>query len=246
MPGEVSYRVKADGSAEPFDIFRDWGWKAAVRVVNLYPGEPEVLAGIGPAVVLFSPRKDEDGNYVRLSYKRAAGPAGAPLMHAFGWVQPVDIPGHQGLLAANETSVNWCPIEYLASDAETGGWGFTTGGVPIVAALAEDVTGDGVPEVFAARQDGFINVLSLSDGAELGLLNTGKPVLGLAMLRAAGEPCLAVGTKLGVHLFGADLSPLGRTPVSCVAFAGPGGEKEDSVYTVNAAGEVTILTLRQG
>jgi hypothetical protein len=243
MPGEVSYRVKADGSAEAFDIFRDWGWKAATRVANLYPGEPEVLAGIGPAVVLFSPRKDEDGNYVRLSYKRAAGPAGAPLMHAFGWVQPVAIPGHQGLLAANETSVNWCPIEYLASDAETGGWGFTTGGVPIVAALAEDVTGDGLPEVFAARQDGFINVLSLSDGAQLGLLNTGEQVLGMAMLRAAGERRLAVGTKFGVHVFGADLSPLARTQGSCVAFAGPGGEKKDSVYTVNAAGEVRIMTL---
>jgi hypothetical protein len=165
-------------------------------------------------------------------------------MHAFGWVQPVNVPGFQGLLAANETSVNWCPIEYLASTAETGGWGFTTGGVPIVAALAEDVTGDGVPEVFAARQDGFVNVLSLSDGAELGLLNTGEPILGMAMLRIAGERGLAVGTKFGVHLFRADLSPLARTHVPGVAFTGPAGEKKNSVYTVNAAGEVSITTLR--
>ena len=33
-----------------------------------------------------------------------------------------------------------------------------------VAALAEDIDGDGVPEVFLARIDGFVNVLRLADG----------------------------------------------------------------------------------
>jgi hypothetical protein len=244
MPGEISYRVKADGSAEAFDVFRDWGWKAATRMANLYPGEPEVLVGVGPAVVAFSPRRDEDGNYVRLAWKPAAGPAGAPLMHAFGWVEPIDVPGHRGVLAINETSINWCPIEYLASDAQTGGWGISTGGVPIVAALAEDVTGDGVPEVFVARQDGFINVLTLAEGSEIGLLNAGEPILGMAFLSANDGRQLAVGTQFGVHLFARDLSTMGCTPLPCVAFAGPGGEERDRVYTVDAAGDVTILVRR--
>ena len=36
-----------------------------------------------------------------------------------------------------------------------------------------DIDGDGVPEAFLARRDGFVNVFKLADGRLLGLLNAG-------------------------------------------------------------------------
>ena len=82
-----------------------------------------------------------------------------------------------------------------------------------VAALAEDIDGDGVPEVFLARIDGFVNVLRLADEAPPGLLNVGEPILGMAVLASKKDasaensavrsaPRLAVGTRFGVRLFG--------------------------------------------
>lgn len=103
-----------------------------------------------------------------------------------------------------------------------------------------------MPEVFLGRQDGFVNVFALADGRELGLLNTGEPILGMAMLSGRnGRPCLAVGTRFAVHLFGPDSRHLGRQPLESVAFAGPGGRARDRVYTVRADGEVTLLALKE-
>jgi len=111
--------------------------------------------------------------------------------------------------------------------------------------LAEDINGDGVPEVFLARLDGFVNVFNLTDGKTLGLLNTAEPILGMCMLRnKEGKPCLAVGTRFAVHLFGADLKPIGRQTMPTAAFAGPGGKERDRAYVVDPAGKVMILTVR--
>jgi hypothetical protein len=115
--------------------------------------------------------------------------------------------------------------------------------VPIVAALAEDVNADGVPEVLLGRLDGYVNVLRIADGAVLGLLNAHGPVLGMTMLNGpGGKPRLAVGTKFGVHLFGADLKPAGSQSIPAVAFAGPGGKARDRLYVVGGDGKVTVLT----
>jgi hypothetical protein len=242
LPSEISYRVTADGEAEPCWFYQDWGWRGATRLTNLWPGEPEVLATVGTYITLFSPQRDADGNYTRLANKQPAGRPSAFLMHGFGWAQQVDLPGYQGLLAANESGVNWCPIDYLTSDAETGGWGFDTGGVPIVAALAEDLNDDGLPEVCLAREDGFVNVLSLATGTPLALLNTGEPILGMAVLGdGPSSRRLAVGTRFAVHVYGADFARVSRTAAPAIGFAGPGGPQRDRVYVVHGDGTVEAL-----
>jgi hypothetical protein len=127
--------------------------------------------------------------------------------------------------------------------------------VPAVAGLLADLKGDppvGVPQVFMARLDGFVNVLKLADGSEEGVLNAGEPILGLALLKGKdGKPCLAVGTKFGVHLFGGDPSGAGLKEIGAhklstpaAGFAGPGGKDKNSVYVVDVAGNVTVLTIK--
>ena len=62
--------------------------------------------------------------------------------------------------------------------------------------LAADFNGDGTPEIFFARQDGFVNVFKLADGSDLGRLNIGEPIIGMAALTGKdGKPRLAVGTS---------------------------------------------------
>ncbi len=220
------------------------------RIHGLFPNDPEVIAGVNSDCILLSARKDADGKYVKLGSLPMAGRSSAACCRSFGWVQAVDAGPFKGVLAANEGGVNYFPIEAFAPGGKNKGWSFDTGGVPVKAVLAADFTGDGVPEVFLARQDGFVNVFKLADGSSLGLLNTGEPILGLAMLKdKSGKPCLAVGTKMGVHLFGGDplgaaLKLIGSQPMPAVAFAGPGGKHNDCVYVVDAAGNVTVLTLK--
>ena len=80
-----------------------------------------------------------------------------------------------------------------------------------------------------------------------GLLSTGEPILGIAALKGKdGKPCLAVGTKFSVQLFGSDLKLIGKHKygVPAAAFAGPGGKECDRVYVVGTDGKVTVLVLR--
>lgn len=82
-----------------------------------------------------------------------------------------------------------------------------------VAALAEDIDGNGVPEVFLA-QDRWVRQCPETGGrAPPGLLNVGEPILGMAVLASKKDasaensavrsaPRLAVGTRFGVRLFG--------------------------------------------
>jgi hypothetical protein len=241
----VWYRVDGDGKIQ---------WtsrrttKGSGRVPDLFPGETDVMGTVAEHLELWSSRVDQDGNYVRLASKQLAGSTNCgPLVRGFGWVQAVNTAQHKGVLAANGGSVNWFPLATLLSGNPAGGWGFDTCGVAVTAALAGDIDSDGVPEVFLARQDGFVNVFKLADGARLGLLNTGEPILGMAMLKGkGGKPCLAVGTKFGVHLFGADLKEIGshQLTVPAAGFAGPGGKDKDRVYVVDVAGNVTVLVLK--
>jgi len=164
------------------------------------------------------------------------------------WVQQVDLPGSQGFLAASQNGINYYPVATLQPNSKEQGWEFSSGGVPAVAALLADINSDGVPEVLLARLDGFVNVLKLADGSVAGLLNAGEPILGLAMLKGRdGKPCLAVGTKFGVHLFGGDLKQIGSHTFATPAagFAGPGGKDKDRLYVVDAAGNVTVLTIKE-
>lgn len=245
MWAEPMFRILPDGTVkvESGKIGHPQG---VGRIVNLVPNEPEVLATVNRyGVTLWSSRRDEKDSYIRVGAKPVAGPDSGES-HGLGWVQSVDVPGFKGLLTAIEGGLNWYPITAFQPNSKEEGWSFATGGVPAVAALAEDVTGDGVPEVFLGRQDGFVNVFSLSDGASLGLLNTGEPILGMAMLKdRRGKRCLAIGTKFGVHLFGPDLKLRGRYAIPSAAFAGPGGKNRDRVYVVDAAGRAHVVTISQ-
>ena len=130
-------------------------------------------------------------------------------------------------------------------NSATNGWGFSAGGVPVTAALAEDLNADGVPEVFLGREDGFVNVFALDGGKPIAMLNAAGPVLGLAMLQdRKGRACLAVGTQFGVHLVGPDFKRRGMRAMPAAAFAGPGGKDRDRAFVVDASGHVTVLILK--
>jgi hypothetical protein len=229
--------------------------RGGARIHGLLPGEPEILAAVNSSLSLWTSKRDANGQHIKLKDLPMTGAGGAACARSFGWVQAVSAGAIKGILAANEGGVNWFPLASLLTpvgaafkpDGKEKGWGFDTGGVPVVAALAEDIDGDGVPEVFLARKDGFVNVYKLADGSSAALLNTGEPILGMAMLKGSdGKPRLAVGTKFSVYLFGADLKMLGShaMAVPAAAFAGPGGKQKDSVYVVDQAGNVTVLTVR--
>ena len=238
---ERPYRVLADGSVKLIGAAMDQPLGCG-RLVNLYPNEPEALVMVGGrGVSLWSARRDKDGSYTSLGSKpQVSGPDGGAL----GWVQQVDAPNLKGFLAAYQGGINYYPIAAFQLNSNAQGWEFSSGGVPAVAALTQDIDGDGVPEVFMARLDGFVNVLKLADGSSLGTLSTGEPILSMAVLKGKdGKPRLAVGTKFAVHLFGPDLKPLGKQAISSIGFAGPGGKERDRVYVVDAAGKVTVLVM---
>ncbi len=245
------FRVLADGSMKV--IPKCMGFEqASARLVNMYPGEPEALATIDcMGTYVWSPRHDADGNYVRLGSVPLTGFDGSER-GGFGYVHPVDVPGFKGVVSAIPSGIGAYPIAAFMPGAKEKGWTFTTSGVPAVAALVEDTSGTGLPQVFLARKDGFVNILKLSDGSSLGLLNLGEPILGMAALKGRdGKPRLAVGTAFGVRLFAADpagtgLKEVGRNVLSvpAAAFAGPGGKDKDRVFVLDAAGKLTVFSLK--
>jgi hypothetical protein len=198
-----------------------------------------------------SSRLDAKGNYPSLGYKQLVGPDSGES-RGLGLVQGVDVPGFKGLVVAIEGQAAAFPIASFLPPPPGAkapeGWQYGTGGVPAVAALVEDINGDGVPEVLLARTDGFVNVLRLTDGSLSGLMSTGHPIVGMAVLKGqGGKHCLAIGTKFGVHLFAPDQNgyqKLGSTALPVAAFAGPGGPQRDRVYVVDPAGCVTVLVLK--
>ena len=113
--------------------------------------------------------------------------------------------------------------------------------------VAQDIDGDGVPEVLFARQDGFINVFRLGDGFNLSRINVGEPIIGMTVLTGRdGKPRIVVGTRFGVQVFGTDLKKIGgiSLPAQLAAFAGPGGRDKDRVYVVGSDGSVSVLVLK--
>jgi hypothetical protein len=247
---EGLFRVLPDGTAimESGKIQHPQG---VGRLVNLFPGEPEALGCVNRyALNVFSSRLDANGNYRSLGQKQLVGPDSGES-RGLGLVRGVDVPGFKGVVVAIEGQAAAFPIVSFvptpgAKAAE--GWQYGTGGVPAVAALVEDINGDGIPEVLLARIDGFINFLKLTDGSLIGLICTGQPVVGMAVLKGKdGKPRLAVGTRFGVHLFAHGengYQKLGITAMPVAAFAGPGGPQRDRVYVVDPAGYVTVLVLK--
>jgi len=239
------YRVLPDGSVKTTKLAA--GGPAVQLPPDFYPGETNVLATVGYfGLALWSSRCDTDGNYDQIVNQPLPSRWGEGYARNFGWVEPVQAGSLKGVLTANQGSLAWFPVTALLPNGSTNGcWDFKTGGVPVTAALAADMAGDGIPEVFLGRQDGFVNVFNLADGKEQALLNTGEPILDMAMLKdKTGRLCLAVGTKFGVHLFGPDLELIGHQALSAVAFAGPAGKNLDRAYVVDTAGNVTVLVLR--
>ncbi|NQU76979.1 MAG: VCBS repeat-containing protein, partial [Planctomycetes bacterium] len=216
-----TYVVKADGSS--YGLGKDYSGmgqdiSASTRLVGIYPGEPEVLASVGRSITLWSKRRSKNGLYIQLASTPTVGEFGSQMVHKFGWAQTLNLPAYKGLLAANEGGINWCPVESFLPGSKVQGWGFSTAGVPVVAAAAFDVDDDSVPEVFLARQDGFVNVLSLADGKMIAILNAGEPILSVAGLKdRGGKPIIMVATAFGLQLYGADFKKLGQLTSPAVA-----------------------------
>jgi len=240
------FRVEADGKVRWSPRRIGANTSGAKRVQNIFPDEPDVMATVHGFLELYASRRDNDGNYVRIGRRKLIGSQNCgPLVKGFAWVEPIDAGACRGLLVANGGGMNWFPAPSLPEGSQEEGWGFSTGGIRVLAALAQDVDGDGVPEAFLGRQDGFVNVLSLADGKPLALLNVGEPILGLVALKGRdGKPVLAVGTTFGVHLFDRDANALGVQAIECAAFAGPGGTERDRVFVIDPAGQVSVLTLK--
>jgi hypothetical protein len=242
---EACFRVLPDGTTRPFKMPAPQG---AAALTNWYPNEPLVLAAVSRyGLSLWSARRDAGGDYLRLGTKPVTG-TDAGEAGGFSWVCPVDLPAGKGVLAAIETGLQFYPAAAFLPGRDEKGWGFDTAGVPLAAALLADANGDGQSEVLLGRVDGFVNVLRAADGAAVGLLNARGPILGMAMLDAGpgGRPCLAVGTRFGVRLFGRDLKPAGSHAIQAAAFAGPGGPARDRVYVVSRDGGVTVLAVETG
>jgi hypothetical protein len=180
------------------------------------------------------------------------------VLRQFCQILPVEAKGSKWLVGAVASGLNCYPVESFAKGAKEEGWQYNTGGPCGAAVLAEDINRDGVPEILFARQDGFINVFRLADGFEIGRINVGEPIIGMAMIkRGDGKQCLAVCTKFSVQLFappatgagqaafaGAGLTRIGKNPLSATAaaFAGPGGPNKDCVFVIDSAGAVTVFT----
>ena len=122
------------------------------RLVNLYPGEPEVMATVGRyGLNLWTAKTDARGAYTNLGLREMPG-VDSGECHGLGFVTGVDIPSFKGVVAAIQGGVACYPItSFRPGGGGQGGWKFDTGGVPAVAALVEDLSGDGVPEVLLGR-----------------------------------------------------------------------------------------------
>jgi hypothetical protein len=73
--------------------------RGGARIRGLFPNEPEVMAAVNSACVVWSARKDDKGNYVRLGQLPMTGPGGAACARSFGWVRPVHTGKLRGLVS---------------------------------------------------------------------------------------------------------------------------------------------------
>jgi hypothetical protein len=248
--GEPSaFRVLTDGTVKQMKALAP---QASLRLANTYPNEPETLVALGAyGFTIMSSRRDTEGNYIVLGSRSVTGSnsgneASPPgVLRQFCHILPVDLHGAKWLVGAVASGLNCYPLASFAKGAKEEGWQYNTGGPCGTAVLAQDIDGDGAPEILLARQDGFVNVFKLADGSPVGRLNVGEPIIGMTVLTGKhGKRRIVVGTKFGVHVFGTDLKLIGRQALPAVAFAGPGGKARDRVYVVDGAGQVTVLTLR--
>jgi hypothetical protein len=249
-----SFKVLPDGTVK---TSKAWGPQASLRLANFYPGQPEAMSQLSSGgLMILSPRCDKDGNWLIVGNRAVTGsnsgneacPPG--VLRQFCQILPVEAKGSRYLVGAVASGLNCYPVASFAKGAKEEGWQYNTGGPAATAVLAADFKGDGIPEIFFARQDGFVNIFKLADGSEAGRLSIGEPIIGMAKLTGKdGKPCLALGTKFGVYLFASDGAGLKKTggmalPTQAVAFAGPGGKNKDRLYVVDAAGSVTVLSLK--
>jgi hypothetical protein len=242
---EACFRALPDGAFRPIAMGQPL---RARRLVNLVPNEPEAMATLDVYDLnLWSARRDSRGNYIALGSHVVTGAncsttAGA-VFRGFAWIEPINAGKLKGVLTAAGNGVNYVPVAAFSAKSKESGWSFNTGGTPITAALLGQFHGRGAA-VFVGRQDGFVNVFRVADGSMAALASTGEPIIGMAFLAGpGGGPLLAVGTKFGVHLFDADMKPLGKYAIAAAAFAGPGGKSRDRLYVVDAGGKVTVLIL---
>jgi hypothetical protein len=245
--GEPSaFRVLTDGTVKPLKAYSP---QASLRLMNFYPNEPEALATLSSAEFsIWSPKPDAEGNYTRLGSNRVTGSnsgneASPPgVLRQFCDILSLDVRGEKWLVGAVASGLNCFPLTAFAKGAKEAGWKYDSGGPCGTAVVALDANQDNVPEILLARQDGFVNVFRLADGAPAGHISVGEPIIGMAVL-GGKLPRIAVCTKFGVYLYGTDLKLIGGTklPSRAVAFAGPAGAIKDRVFVVDSAGGVTAL-----
>jgi len=250
--GEPSaFKVLPDGTVKPLKAYAP---QTSLRLAKVCPNEPEAMAVLSSyEFAILSARKDERGNYVRLASRPVTGSnsgneAAPPgVLRQFCKILVVDARGEKWLLGGVASGLNVYPLRTFAKDAKEEGWRYNTGGPCASALVAQDIDGDGLPEVLFAREDGFVNVFRLHDGFNLARVSVGEPIIGMTVLAGRdGKPRIVVGTKFGVQVFGTDLKKIGGValPAQAVAFAGPGGKDKDRVYVVGRDGSVSVLVLK--
>jgi hypothetical protein len=253
---EACFEVWPDGTIKIVKIPMSRG---AGRLVDLIPGEPEALATVNWGLTLWSARGDANGEFVQLGNKPMAGSNGAPFMRGLGWAQGVNRDGLRGVIAAHEGGMNYYPIYTFQTSAgkplapppadpasgRDKPWEFSTGAVPAVAAMLEDADLKAPVKAFLAKEDGFVSVIDVATGKQLAALNARGPVLGMALLGEPGTPRpLVVGSKFGLSVFDSQFHKTASLTIPSVAFAGPAGKAKDKVYVIDAAGKVTVVTIK--
>ncbi len=257
--GEPSaFMVLPDGTVKQI---KSYAPQASMRLANIVPNEPEAIVGLSSyGFNIVTARRDADGNFIRVGSRPVTGSnsgneASPPgVLRQFCKLLLVDAHGTKWLVGAVASGLNCYPIEAFVKDSkDTRGWQYNTGSPCGTAVLAEDVYGNGAPEVLLARQDGFINTFRLADGTITGRIEVGEPIIGMAMLKGKdGKAYLAVGTKFSVQLFAPDAADKGFKLVGkntlaspAASFAGPGGANKDRVFVVDSGGNVTVFVVKQ-
>ena len=199
---------------------------------------------------VWSTRRDKNGLYMHLGGKpQVSGPDGGAL----GWIQQVDVPGCKGFLAAAHNGINYYPIASFEPNSKAARVGVQlrrsarggrTAGGHQGRRRAAGLHGAAGRIRQRAEAGGRLPAGAFSTPASrswawpCSRARTARTALPWARSSASTSslagPADAAFKEIGSHKL--------STPAA--GFAGPGGKDKNSVYVVDVAGNVTVLTIK--